>query len=76
MTLRDPATACRECGCTEERACVRVDWEGLPETCSWAEPDLCTACAPGGVAVGWLHPADQPSFTQEEIINEVLGENR
>ena len=28
--------ACRVCGCTEDRAC-----EG---GCSWAEPDLCSAC--------------------------------
>lgn len=30
------APACRLCGCTEERAC--------PLGCSWAEPDLCSAC--------------------------------
>jgi MinD superfamily P-loop ATPase len=28
---------CRECGCTEERAC-----EG---GCFWAEPDLCSGCS-------------------------------
>lgn len=28
--------ACRECGCTDDRAC--------PGGCSWAEPDLCSAC--------------------------------
>jgi hypothetical protein len=27
---------CRECGCTDERAC--------PGGCSWVEPDLCSAC--------------------------------
>lgn len=27
---------CRECGCTEMDAC--------PPGCSWAEPDLCSAC--------------------------------
>ena len=30
---------CRECGCTDERACVR---EGI--ACWWAEPDLCVFC--------------------------------
>lgn len=30
---------CRACGCTQNRAC--------PEGCSWTEPDLCSACAPG-----------------------------
>ncbi len=28
---------CRECGCTDERAC--------PGGCSWVEEDLCSACA-------------------------------
>ncbi len=28
---------CRECGCTDAAAC--------PRGCSWAEPDLCSACA-------------------------------
>lgn len=28
---------CRECGCTDERAC--------PGGCSWVEPDLCSQCA-------------------------------
>lgn len=28
---------CRDCGCTDERAC--------PGGCSWAEPDLCSVCA-------------------------------
>lgn len=31
---------CRECGCTDERAC--------PGGCWWARRDLCTRCAPGG----------------------------
>lgn len=28
--------SCRECGCTDNAAC--------PDACSWAEPDLCSAC--------------------------------
>lgn len=32
--------ACRECGCTQNRAC--------PGGCWWVEPDLCSACAPEG----------------------------
>lgn len=35
---------CRECGCTDERACVSPEGE---ETCFWAEPDLCSFCALG-----------------------------
>lgn len=31
---------CRECGCTDARACLE---DGMP--CGWAEADLCTACA-------------------------------
>lgn len=33
----EPAS-CRVCGCTDEEACAGG--------CSWAEPDLCSACAP------------------------------
>ena len=33
--------ACRKCGCTNNYACV--DENG--DTCHWAEPDLCSACA-------------------------------
>lgn len=32
--------ACRECGCTEDRACLGSDLT----PCGWAERDLCTAC--------------------------------
>lgn len=32
--------ACRECGCTDECPCLVA---GVP--CSWAERDLCSACA-------------------------------
>lgn len=33
--------SCRACGCTEETACETPDGP-----CSWAEPDLCSRCAP------------------------------
>jgi hypothetical protein len=33
---------CRECGCTDERACV----DPALGACSWVEPDLCSFCAP------------------------------
>ena len=36
--------ACRECGCTEARACVGG--------CSWVEPDLCSTCAGAGLKAG------------------------
>ncbi|MER8616022.1 hypothetical protein NKG99_04075 [Mesorhizobium sp. M1409] len=34
------APACRECGCTQNNACVT---NGVP--CHWVEPDLCSVCA-------------------------------
>lgn len=37
MSPRPLSPACRECGCTDERACLGG--------CAWAEPDLCSACA-------------------------------
>lgn len=36
-----PGRTCRECGCTDERACM--DGE---HPCSWVGPDLCSACEP------------------------------
>ena len=48
---------CRACGCTEQRACYREDPDGSIETCAWAEPGLCTACAPGAVE-DWHHPPE------------------
>lgn len=39
--------ACRVCGCTEDDCSGCVARTG--EACSWAEPDLCTACVPAGV---------------------------
>ena len=36
-----PERACRECGCTDERACP------TDPPCHWVEPDLCSACAAG-----------------------------
>jgi hypothetical protein len=58
--------SCRVCGCTDERACVRAHPGGAYrhgsgaryDTCEWAEPGLCTACAPGAAA-GWTHPGEQ-----------------
>lgn len=32
---------CRECGCTDEAACLVGD---VP--CFWVDPDLCSSCAP------------------------------
>jgi hypothetical protein len=36
-----PGRACRDCGCTDERACM--DGE---QPCHWIAPDLCSACEP------------------------------
>lgn len=40
LELHQSVPACRECGCTDDRACVT---EAGP--CHWVEPDLCSACA-------------------------------
>ena len=40
--LASVLTQCRVCGCTDFDACI--DAGGEP--CGWAEPDLCTGCAP------------------------------
>jgi hypothetical protein len=39
LTIPTPLVrTCRECGCTDDRACVGG--------CSWIEADLCSACDP------------------------------
>lgn len=38
--LADNLRHCRQCGCTENRACLT---DGKP--CGWASTDVCTACA-------------------------------
>lgn len=38
--MSDAQQTCRECGCTDERACQGAD--GDP--CCWVAPDLCSAC--------------------------------
>ena len=56
---------CRECGCTDTTPCVD---EKTDEPCSWAEADLCSACA------GAKGDAPEPEVTDtvaariEEII--------
>lgn len=44
------ARACRVCGCTDDDCSACVERTGAP--CSWAEPDLCTACVPADVVRG------------------------
>ena len=62
---RELATrACRSCGCTDDRACVReatvldgpVEMLASVVTCSWVEDDLCSACRPGAECEGWQRP--------------------
>ena len=36
------AGTCRICGCTENNPCID---DNSGDTCSWVEPDLCSACA-------------------------------
>ncbi len=64
----EESEVCRECGCTSNNACVRQG-----EVCGWAEPGLCTACAPGA-GDGWKHPTDTdtscPNDAEYEIIDK------
>jgi transcriptional regulator with XRE-family HTH domain len=46
---------CRNCGCTWCDACMSANGP-----CSWAEPDLCTACMS---AVGGIESPPEPTFT-------------
>lgn len=34
---------CRQCGCTEKRACIQ-EANGEQWRCRWVAPDLCSAC--------------------------------
>lgn len=53
------STACRVCGCTDERACDPPCW--------WVEDDLCSRCARP------LYQSVVDSFTSDlEIVNEAL----
>lgn len=59
------ARRCRECGCTDDRACVFIGRRGVATAmCSWVEDDLCSACIPDiaslvdldATADRWIHP--------------------
>lgn len=48
---------CKGCGCRDEMACIDLE-TGLP--CHWAEEDLCSVCAKGGLALrNWPMPQPQ-----------------
>ena len=54
---------CRVCGCTDDNPCV--DFGG--DSCSWAEDDLCSACADGNKDNYPFEPdADENNETIEE----------
>jgi len=40
---------CRECGCTDDRACVD---EETGVRCHWIGPDLCSFCAADRIEAG------------------------
>lgn len=39
---------CRVCGCTDDRACLVLEYSGAVGPCSWADAEgtLCSACVP------------------------------
>lgn len=51
--------ACRECGCTDEAACIAPN-DGGYDACWWHEvdPHLCWACTPLASSE-WIRSADQ-----------------
>lgn len=55
---------CRSCGCTESRACVRVEDDRVVESCHWLEEGLCSACGPEALD-GWRHPELEESDPAE-----------
>ena len=38
-----PSGVCRECGCTDQQACLDDEFGA----CWWVEPDLCSHCQMG-----------------------------
>jgi hypothetical protein len=53
------ARHCRECGCTENNACVLMIEDRAAHGCRWVEEDLCSACVPGA-SPDWRKPARVP----------------
>jgi hypothetical protein len=59
-----PLRRCRECGCTDGRACLFVVRGRALRLCDWMDDDLCSACIPdiaplvGGPRTAhlWRHP--------------------
>lgn len=47
---------CRECGCTDRRACTRNVGLPMPQVCSWTEPDLVLRMRDGRRGC-WMGPA-------------------
>ena len=73
QTTADPLNtirACRECGCTEDRACIRADgW-----ACHWVAWDLCSACTKEiSNSVGGT-PAGQPDRPERTKASSTTGE--
>lgn len=58
---RHAPRACRGCGCTDARACIKpykTTLGTMYDSCSWVAPELCSACAPGADAA-WVHPPSE-----------------
>lgn len=45
---------CTLCGCTEDKACLEFDADGVAHPCYWFSTDLCSACAFGE----WVEPPE------------------
>lgn len=53
--VKDGPGVCRVCGCTEANCTLCIERTGEP--CSWAEPDLCSACVGADVHTPAAKPA-------------------
>jgi hypothetical protein len=54
----EPARCCRECGCSDDRACVIEVGTTHRQSCHWVTEDLCSACIPGA-SPNWIHPVEE-----------------
>jgi hypothetical protein len=64
---------CRQCGCTDARACTRRGGSTPTETCEWVKPGLCSACSPDAVP-GWKHPTSDPYAGLSSLMQQPPGD--
>ena len=63
--VKHPKGSCRVCGCTDEKAC--------PGGCSWALPDICSACVQHVWAI--IDPPKRAYATVVEVVRSETNPN-